>query len=827
MDYVDVREGECTNRDECEFFPNRGYEWDDFQKHSFNAIDSGNNLLVLAPTASGKTVVAEYAILKHLNQNNNLNTNNKVVFTSPIKSLSLEKYSDFKELCKGLDVMPGILTGDNKENLDSPLIVATTEIIRNSLYRLKEESLNPDNVLDNKFIDEMTCIIIDEAHYINDESRGGVWEEVLTLLNPNVQIVMLSATINNPEGFASWVGGIKQKTITVVKKYIRPVPLAYYIYDGKKINMICDNDSNFDNSLYDTTKSRFNDYYGGIKYRDLYVEFINSIIKYCRDNDLLQTIFFVFSIAKCEEYSSIVNVKLLDYYDSARAVQEFVNRIKPFKKEYELLPIYDKIKDLISKGVCYHHSELPPIMKEIIQSMFKDGFIKLLFATETFAVGVNMPVRTVILTSLMKYSNNGLRILRPDEFKQICGRAGRRGKDTFGRAILIPLHSFYRSHDIKDLIYGSMPIIKSKMELGYNMFLKLKQSMIMDNNSFFSKTLMKNQNVKQIESLKNKIDKLEKIKSELSKIDDPEIEKKIKTYLKLQNINSGKESFNGFRVKMSNKDRKKFRTMKMFYENNKELFEKYNEYNDVTNKITQINDQIYMLSDGIIEEEIKKYSKFLTKYGYLDDNSNLTAKGVIATQINECDSAPLAVFIFDTIMSDNSLTSQEIVAILSCLLDKTRIEKEEGLVLGDKLSKIDISVLKHTNEYENKGCVNCTDGVREVLKKVMNFIEDVKQCESSLCINNRDCWRISLGYVELSYRWSSGEDIRSVCKVLEDINEGMGTFIKNMIKISNILNDFKHIVTSINKLEFIEVLDCAIESIIRGVVNNFSIHLLE
>lgn len=821
-DYVEVKDGICERDFTSEVFPSRGYEWDDFQKFAFHAIDEGNNVLVCAPTASGKTTVAEYAIVKHLSMGN------RVIFTSPIKSLSLEKLSEFKELCAPLDIMPGILTGDNKENLDSPLIIATAEIIRNSLYRLKEELNNPNNVLDSDLINNVSCVVIDEAHYINDTSRGSVWEETLTLLDSKVQVVMLSATIDSPEKFAAWLGKIKKRKITVVKKYIRPVPLSYYLFDGTDSHMICDADGKYMEDNYRVAETNYDVIVKNTP-KNLTTKLLNRAIKYAKDNDLLQMIIFVFSIAKCEQFSDSITVDLLSHSERSASQQEFIKRMKPLESEYKNLPLYNNIKRLVGKGICYHHSDLPPIFKEILQEMFRDGFLKVIFATETFAVGVNMPVRTIMLTSLEKYSDNGHRLLRPDEFKQICGRAGRRGKDTFGRAIMLPLYDIIPSKEMRGLIFGKMPTVRSKMEMDYNMFLKLKQSKIADDSSFFSHTLKQSQNMESVGKLHGKIEELQRQLDEIPTLDETSSDAKmLKEYVKLKEISSGKATFGGLVRKMAKKDKKRLKQLERFVSDNKILYKNYNDRHNINVQIDDIDYEIEMLTGGLSKRRTEQLTSFLQELGYLNAEGELTPNGVLASQVNECDASPLLIYTFNKILEDDDLTAQEIVAIISILLDKTRSERSRGMTLGEHMTSSDRTALKYTGEYYDRDTVDCTKNIRKIVKDIQQFTEDARRLESRLGIyTGKDCWRTSLGSIELSYSWANGEDIGTMCETLYDRREGLGTFIRNMLKINNIISDLKCIATGMNRLEIVEVLDVASESIVRGVVNNFSLHLLE
>ena len=205
------------------------FNFDKFQLFSFQSIDNNHNILVSAPTSSGKTMVAEYGIISHIKQNH------KIIYTSPIKSLSNEKFKEFKDKNLSLDV--GLLTGDNKINVDSNLLIMTAEILRNSLYKSEISS-------------EIDCVIMDEVHFINDPDRGKIWEETIIMLPQSVQLIMLSATINNVEAFASWIANIRTKKLSLVKSNKRIVPLSYYMYTDNMLHKISDSTDNFNDSIF-------------------------------------------------------------------------------------------------------------------------------------------------------------------------------------------------------------------------------------------------------------------------------------------------------------------------------------------------------------------------------------------------------------------------------------------------------------------------------------------------------------------------------------------------------------------------------------------------
>ena len=245
------------------------YQLDTFQKNAINSIEQGNNVLACAHTGSGKTTIAEYAIALGLSKNK------KIIYTSPIKTLSNQKYFDFSKQYESV----GILTGDIKQNPDANILIMTTEILRNMLFR-------------NNFIQDLFCVIFDEVHYINDRDRGHVWEETLIMLPKDIQIIMLSATINNPEKLGKWIAS-KGKQVDMVKTNSRPVPLSHNIFYENELERIMGNNNNFNYKKYVEISNDINKYITKGKLRP--VKQINNLVRYMEDRLMFPSIFFSYS----------------------------------------------------------------------------------------------------------------------------------------------------------------------------------------------------------------------------------------------------------------------------------------------------------------------------------------------------------------------------------------------------------------------------------------------------------------------------------------------------------------------------------------------------
>ena len=326
------------------------YKLDPFQQEGIYRINKNENILITAHTGSGKTVLAIYAIAHCLKNNK------KVIYTSPTKSLSNQKYAEFIEKFPSV----GIMTGDIKMNPDAQCIIMTTEILRNILYKGSSEFIN---------ITDVGAVILDEVHYINDPDRGKVWEEVIILLPREITLVMLSASIDKPEVFASWIGNIKEKNISLIPTSHRVVPLKHYFWksynvddNGKDVTKwelleILDDKGKFKN--YDVVQKNYKAY-------DIN-KIMDNLADFLVDQNFIPALFFKFSRKKCESICKTVRKNLLTFEEVTEVENLFHYYMKDYKKTYEILPQYQDVYCQLKKGVVYHHSGLIPILKEIIE----------------------------------------------------------------------------------------------------------------------------------------------------------------------------------------------------------------------------------------------------------------------------------------------------------------------------------------------------------------------------------------------------------------------------------------------------------------------------
>lgn len=382
------------------------FKLDDFQKRAIDSVKRNQSILVSAPTGAGKTLIAEYVIMKCIEENKG------VIYTAPIKALSNQKYREFQAL---FPEKTGIITGDVSINPHAPLLIMTTEIFRNKILD------SPSQLTDYLWI------IFDEIHYLDDIERGTVWEESLILLPKHMKIVGLSATIPNIDQFSLWLNEIHNHPIKVIKEDNRPVPLHFlFQYRGKivgELSIIKKIAFSRRRILY----QRKNELKGRFSGKNSPVPLIRHLIK----SDRLPCLYFSFSRKRCEYLANRFMTfdvltekeknKILEIYDSL--CQRF-NLINDERTQ--------SLRNLVEKGIAYHHAGIHPMLKEVVEQLFTSKLIKIIFTTETFALGINMPARSVVIDEMRKRYGRNFRTLKVRDFLQMAGRGGRRGIDKEG-----------------------------------------------------------------------------------------------------------------------------------------------------------------------------------------------------------------------------------------------------------------------------------------------------------------------------------------------------------------------------------------------------------
>lgn len=425
----------------------KGYTLDPFQEEAVNQIEQNFSVVVSAPTGTGKTLIADYLITKHLGKGK------RIFYTAPIKALSNQKYRDFVKDFGWSNV--GILTGDVTINHDAPIVIMTTEVYRNMVVKKDSE------------LDDLAYVIFDEIHFINDIERGTVWEESIIFSPEHVRFLCLSATIPNAREFSDWIESIKHHKVKVVTWDKRAVPLENLIFDGKsglvKLEEFIEKKGK---NRYNRTRNR------GKRDKNSHGPTHLELISYIKNRDFMPLLYFSFSRNSCEKKAKKLS-KIFDFAskkEKQRILEIFNSKIDRNISVFESVRI---AKSILLKGIGVHHAGLLPALKEATELMFSEGLIKVLYTTETFAVGINMPAKTVCFDSLRKYDGHSFRFLNSKEYFQLAGRAGRRGIDEKGWAIIMYDKRSIPIGKLSDIAMRDIEPLKSQYKLSYNTVLNL------------------------------------------------------------------------------------------------------------------------------------------------------------------------------------------------------------------------------------------------------------------------------------------------------------------------------------------------------------------
>ncbi len=416
--------------DRAELIAHYGFALDGFQVHAVDALDAGQSVLVAAPTGSGKTVVAEYAI------DVARRSGRRAFYTAPIKALSNQKYHDLVAR-HGADQV-GLLTGDNSINGDAPVVVMTTEVLRNMIYGR------------NRALDLLDVVVLDEVHFLQDAYRGPVWEEVIIHLPSHVRLVCLSATVSNAHELADWISTVRGPTKAVVEER-RPVRLENLYFVGDRTHdrmhllpVLVGGRPNHQALRIDGEAARSpkggRGRRGTMGRRKLYTPSRLDVVDMLEREGMLPAIHFIFSRNQCDEAARATlaagaRLTTGDERDRIRAiVDERLGGLDP--GDLAVLG-YGQFLAQLEAGVAAHHAGMVPPFKEVVEACFAQGLVKVVFATETLAVGINMPARAVVIEKLTKFTGDHHAFLSPGEYTQLTGRAGRRGSDELGHAIVL------------------------------------------------------------------------------------------------------------------------------------------------------------------------------------------------------------------------------------------------------------------------------------------------------------------------------------------------------------------------------------------------------
>jgi len=817
------------------YFEKYPFPLSSFQKHAIEAIVGGHHILVTAHTGSGKTLPAEFAI-EHF-----VSLKKKVIYTSPIKALSNQKFYEFRQ--KFPDISFGILTGDIKTNPEADVLIMTTEILLNTLYakHRKDDNTSFTNQNNNltmfemDFEKELACVVFDEIHYINDLDRGKVWEETIMMLPSHIQMVMLSATLDSPEKFALWCetrGEIKstnsEKIVYLTSTYERVVPLTHYSYitctqglfkilKDKQLEMEIMKITNSLNVIQDS-KGTFNDTnYLKIKKtlktfqdKNHYVKrqhILNNVAKHMFDNNMLPAICFVLSRKALEQCAKEITVPLLEddskvSYIVRKECEQIIRKL-PNYQEYLNLPEYLNIVTLLEKGIAIHHAGIMPILREMVELLFAKGYIKLLFATETFAVGINMPTKTVLFTDVNKFDGTGPRLLYSHEYTQMAGRAGRRGIDTEGH--VIHLTNLFRNTDqvaMKTMMKGKPQTLTSKFKISYNLILNLIDIGETDYTRYVKRSMVQGD----IENnMKECFLNISKLQAEIDNIN-----------IVLENCRTPiaiVEEFIDLKIKLPssvNKKRKEIeRTLQQIKDGNRSIEKDagiLSNYNSKCSQLNKLNDQL-VSTENTLQVNVNKVINMLIEDGYINKENNinsLSLKGHIASNLRE-----VHCLIFANLIESGKLKqfkSKELVGILSCFTNITVPEEKR-------------SILPSSN----------FDNIKNFIMDLYNSLQKQSNLELSNSIDTGIDYSLHFDLTDYVIKWCECENDSECKQLLHDISLEkeifLGEFIKAILKINNITAEMEKIAENLGDIEFLSILKEVPVLTLKYVATNQSLYV--
>jgi ATP-dependent RNA helicase HelY len=443
------------DRQVAQFAATYPFALDPFQETAIRTFLAGDSVMVAAPTGTGKTVVAEAGIYEGMRRRG------RIFYTTPIKALSNQK---FRDLRRSYGDAVGLLTGDVSENHDAQIVVMTTEVLRNMLLQTPWE------------VDAVDVIIFDEIHYLADPERGTTWEEAIILCPEHIQLVCLSATVSNAGEIAAWIGRT-HRPITLITHLERAVPLAlYYFLDGEARPVIDHTGKQVGAFPRVGGEARRRGPGGQGAARD--EPHPNEIVRQLRIAKLLPAIYFLFSRRDCERYAELCGNLRLDFIgaagSNARAqieelITAYLGQMEPADRELEQVQL---VARLARRGLGFHHAGLLPILKQLVEQLFTRGLMSVVFATDTLALGVNMPARAVVVGRMSKWDGQRTRPLIPNEFQQMAGRAGRRGMDEEGH-VIVPYSPFVPFTETLEIATGPLLPVRSAFKVRYNTVLNL------------------------------------------------------------------------------------------------------------------------------------------------------------------------------------------------------------------------------------------------------------------------------------------------------------------------------------------------------------------
>lgn len=730
------------------------FELDDFQKEACKCISEGKSVVVCAPTGAGKTVIAEHAI------NCALEKCEKVFYTTPLKALSNQKYNDFAEKY-GHDKV-GLLTGDTSINRNAQIVVMTTEVFRNMLY-----GTNFGSVTDN--LKNVKYVILDEVHYMNDEQRGTVWEESIIYCPTNVQIVALSATVANADKLTEWINTVHSKT-ELINTDFRPVPLRFYYFDSSQPNtllpLLTPN-----GTLNKKIKPEKKEFKRGKAVQKKNT--VKDIVRNLHEKNMLPAIYFTFSRKKCDEQmekcASLCLVTKKEQEEIKQIIDEYIAENPYLYKNKHI--------EYLLLGVASHHAGLLPGWKMLVEKLFQKGLIKVVFATETLAAGINMPARSTVISSISKRTDSGHRTLTPSEFLQMSGRAGRRGMDEIGYVVIVGT-PFQTPEEVAELVLSDANPLESKFSPSYSMVLNLLQrftleeakELVLKSFGYFSSSTRIEPYLALKAQYDEKIDECNSFECYCKKTNEDLLE-----YNKIRDMYvQNRRVFKTIQKQEKKKNRPLSAEAVEFGRQTKMLLQKMHSYECDTCKLFKKHMKVidvlerYKAKEKALNKEIEKqkdifWNKFLSHravlmdYGYIKDDYP-TEQGVTISQLRSENELFLARIIFSGVLE--GLTPAELASVICAITTED--------MRADLYSQLPLS-----------------PNVRKKLNKIKDIRRDLDKKQKNYDVD--DPMYINGFYSPLIEMWVNGAEWESI---VDEVDMGEGDIVRSFKRVIDVLRQF-------------------------------------
>jgi superfamily II RNA helicase len=855
-----------------------------FQKYAIEGIVEEQNVLIMAPTGTGKTLPGEFCIEHFVSQGK------KVIYTTPLKALSNEKFHNFSKKYEHISI--GLITGDIKTNPSASVLIMTTEILLNKLYQLKSGKTeillnkeksggtivkNPSNSFDMDIENELACVVFDEIHFICDENRGHIWEQTIMMLPRHIQLVGLSATLDNPERFAQWIENrdlrennnnvsCDKKIVYLTKKFIRAIPLIHYSFitatglgkvfkdksTQEEIKRNIDKpfiiqDAN--NVFNDQNFSTMNKMLKLFETNDIHVKrqhVLNKVSEYLVENEMLPALCYVFSRKQLEKCAEEITTNLLEFdskvpYIIDRECEQIIRKL-PNYKEYLDLPEYINTVKLLRKGIGIHHAGLMSVLREMTEILFSKGYIKILFCTETMSVGINLPVRSCIFTDIYKHDGNSMGILQAHTYSQCSGRSGRLGLDKIGYCF--HLNNLFRDTSVlayKTMMNGKPQTLTSKFKISYNLLLNLVD--IGDTNlvGFAKKSMITGDLTGKMKHVSSEMDKCQKEIDRLNLCFDT-MRTPRDTLHQYMDLQMNKDKYANKKRKDIEKDIQKIKDEYKYVDQDLVTVEKYK---TIITDLVALQKQ-YTNLNNYVSNDVENVLYLLREDGFLETLTSITKVSEVA------------------VASETTVICEEIIKIESTInevkLVSETTEKIEVLTLKGKMASqlrevhclvfarlLEDDILYKLTPVQLIVLFSCftnisvQDGVEDftpytediVVKDIINTInkmyDDYQQTEIDYKINTGADYNIHYDLISYVEEWTQCEDVET-CKLLlqklaEEKGIFLGEFVKALLKINNISCEMEKIAEMTGNIEFLSKLKEIPNLTLKFVVTNQSLYV--